>query len=156
MPPARPEIWVVACEYLAAHTVVSPAGDSVALVSEHPVLWEHTERVESLYVSGTATSPDAVVGALWAAHRERCGGWVPPDRFLNTSQPLADSFRGSGGLVAWSPAPITDAYAAVLRSHGLRPNARSFHEAKHLRGDLRALLIGESYFVGREFSASRL
>ena len=92
---------------------------------EHPLLWDYNGPCNTLYVSGAAPDPPALVDALQRAVATASYQWRALDRYLPGSnqanslalleQNLAD---GSGLLVEGAPGVIAQAISEICQEYG--------------------------------------
>lgn len=121
--------------------------DTVAYVSEHPLLLEYNEPHEYLHFSSAPARPEEIIGWLYLAYREVMGDWRPLSSVLNPSvgqgTSLAALLRGGWGMLASGPAPVLSALAAAVA-----PFMTVYHNpAYHPDGRCRMLLFDEAYVV---------
>lgn len=156
--------WRLTCEesvdYRFSHGCIA----DLELKSEHPVLWRFIKRQREIYFRGTVDSPHALIGAIAEAHAELVGNWLPLGTFLNPLVPIPELLAGGHGLFATGPEPLLDSYQSVLTASGLAVSGPSPRAPKYWNGrqwitdttNWRALILGDSYIVGRAFEAQRV
>jgi hypothetical protein len=139
-------------------------GDVRLLEADHVLIRQHTDPQQTLHFRGIPQSADATLGQLWASHRHEVLDWIPFERFLNSKAPLPDLLAGGYGLLADGPTFLIEAYARVLSSAGLSPNASEPRPAKWWNGRewlanppaLAAIELGESLVVAERFDEEHL
>jgi hypothetical protein len=157
------QMWEFVCGELRTYELRSTPISSVEFVAEHSLLIPYTTSSVSLNFVGRPASPSALVGELWEAHQEVTQGWIAFDAFLNAGLKTTDLLASGNGILATGPRPFLDRYAAVLTRHGLRVAWVGEGEPRQWRdgawgpekGDLRALVLDDSYIIGREWTDAR-
>ena len=93
--------------------------------TEHPLLWDYNGPWDTLYVSGPAPDPAALVEALQRAVSTASHQWRALDRYLfgrNRANSLAlleqNLADGSGLLLEGAPLVIAQAVTEVCQQHG--------------------------------------
>jgi len=115
------ERWRLECSAVADWRLEETLLDPIRLWTDHPLLWEGTLRRQELYFTGRPANPLAAAGALLECHLEKTWRYIPPERFFNPyAGALSELLEGGHGSIAIGPAPLIDAYAAVLEGHGSR------------------------------------
>lgn len=141
---------------LAARVPISRARRASAFRSSRT-----SDGETQLAFHGRPRDPVAVVGALWAAHREVVGTWIPFGQHLNVfdaNAPVTSLLETGGGVLAAGPRALLQAYADVLQSHGLETRFLGTYRlglGEPERPDVAVLLFGMSYVIGAGFSARR-
>jgi hypothetical protein len=148
------ERWEIRCERLHSHRISNDYGWPVLLLEDHPVLWPHQHGAAEAFFYGTPQSAEECVGALYAAHLRAVGEWIDFAKFFNAPKPLATMLKSGGGMLARGPSPLMEVYKGALQGLGLEVDIRLPRPDKV--PELRALIIGTSYFVGSGWSATRL
>jgi hypothetical protein len=121
--------------------------------NDHPVIDQHTESREGVYISKAPKSSDTVVGQLWAAHVKRVDDWISFDRYLNTELPLQALLDSGNALIASAPAFLASAYVEVLESNRCAPSRVPAGPAR--ASSARLVHFGDSYVVAARVEASR-
>ncbi|MFZ2490139.1 MAG: hypothetical protein WA208_01510 [Thermoanaerobaculia bacterium] len=121
--------------------------------SDHPVIDQHTESREGVYISKAPKSSDTVVGQLWAAHVRRVDDWISFDRYLNTEVLLQTLLESGNALIASAPAFLASAYLQVLESNRCAPSRVPAGPAR--ASSARLVHFGDSYVVAARVTASR-
>jgi len=141
------------------------ANGALAHGTEHPLLWDYNGPWNTLYVSGAAPDPPALVDALQRAVAIASHQWRALDRYLFGSNPanslalleqnLAD---GSGLVLEGAPVVIAQAVSQVCQQHGaatyslapLGPAPAPVTEP------FSVLFIGTCYVIARGFEVQEL
>lgn len=121
--------------------------------SEHPVIDQHTEPREGVYISKAPKDSDKVVGQLWAAHVKYVDDWISFDRYLNTELPLRTLLESGNALLASAPTFLASVYIEVLESNRCEPSRVPAGPARAASAQLAH--FGDSYVVASRISASR-
>jgi hypothetical protein len=168
---ADPETWTLRCENALAHSITSHCAGNLQLVRDHPSLWPFS-RYASAYFVGTPPDSEAAVGALYEAHREAVGSWIPFGNYLNDTpgpsgekilQP-SELLAGGYGLLAKGPAKLLEVYKDALSRLGVEVSISGFYapwinytpsEATYPTDDPWALLLDSSYVIGIGWSARK-
>ena len=131
----------------------------------HPLLWDYNGPWDTLYVSGAAPDPPALVEALQRTVATASHQWRALDRYLVGSnranslalleQNLAD---GSGLLLEGAPVVIAQAVSVVCQQHG----ATTYSMAPlgpapaPVTEHFSVLFIGACYVIARGFEVQEL
>ena len=127
---------------------VGSLADRITVCSNHPLLIEHEEPEDSLYISTSTREPEAVLEGLRELCEQHFGGWRPLVHYLNDLAPAGDLLRAGYGLLLRGPRRFVAAAAGQLADH--RINAQIHHGTA--RGTtLQVLELGRSYVVAEEF-----
>ena len=157
------QMWEFVCGDLRTYELRSSPISSVEFVAKHSLLIPYTTSEVSLNFVGRPASPSALVGELWEAHQDVTEGWFSFGAYLNGGLKTTDLLASGNGILATGPRPFLDRYAAVLKRHGLRVAWVGEREPLEWRdgawrpekGDLRALVLDDSYIIGREWTDAR-
>lgn len=133
--------------------------------TEHPLLWDYNGPWDTLYVSGPASDPAALVEALQSAVAAASHHWRALDRYLfgrNRANSLAllekNLADGSGLLLEGAPVVIAQAVSEVCQQYGaatyslapLGPGSSPITEP------FSVLFIGACYVIARGFEVQEL
>jgi hypothetical protein len=121
--------------------------------SEHPVIDQHCEPREGVYISRTPKDVDRIVGQLWAAHLKSADDWISFDRYLNRELPLRVLLESGSALLASAPTFLASVYIDVLESNRCEPSRVPAGPARAASAQLAH--FGDSYVVASQISASR-
>lgn len=133
--------------------------NELRLATEHPLLYEYTEKPAAVFFRGKPKNTDELVLDIAQAHASTFLGWRHFPQYLNTEQPLATLFNSGGGLVGQMPSSLAERIVTVLEKHGLEHKV--MHGEPHAKPplpdqQLAVLLIGESYFVSFAFAVDEM
>ena len=151
------------------HQIGDANGGGVGLVddAQHPGLIAHTEPRETLHFEAPpGIDTDAVMGALFLAHRRAFDDWIAFDRYLDFNRyaserpPPEELLRADGTLVT-GPRSLVACYRAVLDERGYSTRATSapppsWWDGERWRTDLTPLAMlhfGNSWVVAQRFDA---
>jgi hypothetical protein len=153
----------VRCEDVLAYAIRDEAASSLALTSDHPLLWRFTHDSASAFFYGTPPDTYAAMGALYEAHRNAVGDWFSLETHLNDGIELRKLLSGGNGLLAEGPLPLLTVYKDVLSRYGVEVEIRGPYPPggtmsppsvqSRLRSETKALLIGDSYIIGVGWTA---
>ncbi len=138
----------IACTGVREMALTEWVVDSLAFLTEHPLLLEYNSPHEYLHFSSTPACPEEVIGRMYLAHQQVVGDWWPLSRVLNPSVgqaglTLPTLLRAGRGMLAHGPSPVISALAeAVAPLMDVYRNP-----AYHPVGEYRVLLFGEAYVV---------
>lgn len=121
---------------------------SIVLVDDHPLLMDYTEPGCALYIAGERSERRGIVARIEQVIHDATQGW----RALRDYRHLAavhDLVRDGYGLFMNGPQPLCQAVAEVLEAADLRC---SMLAGAAPRTENRALILGESYVIAREFA----
>lgn len=121
--------------------------------SKHPVIEQHTQSREGVYISKPPDDPDKVVGQLWAAHVERVDDWISFDTYINSELPLRKLLESGNALVASAPAFLASIYVQVFESNRCGPSRVPAGPARAASAQMAH--FGDSYIVASLIAASR-
>jgi hypothetical protein len=156
------QVWQVHCTGVQQFHIQDRWVDTIDEATEHPLLWPFTDPLVTIYFRGPASTPLAIVGALYERHRELTGDWIPFHHYLNRYPGgLSALLQTSAGEFASGPAKIIDAYAEVLAQHGVRSSrlqrgpAKIWNEQPSVAPpSLQVLLLNQSFVIAEDFSAT--
>jgi len=129
---------------------VEPSFDFAALVADHPVLLDHSEATDALFISTPAPDPDAVLGDLAALVASHFGGWRPLASYLNPGYPPRKILSDGSGMLLRGPRSLVAASTTLLVDRGIRVDEPSRGQA--LPGHPEALILGRNFIIARTFS----
>lgn len=134
----------------------------LALVSEHPLLMQYTEKASALFFRGMPRNVHELVLDIAQTHAQVFQGWRHFPEYLNVDKPLSTLLSSGGGLLGQMPASLAQALAPVLQHHGLETNilygeSHTGQAQGPLKEQaLKALIIGDSYFISYMFSIEEM
>ncbi len=151
--------WTVEARAMRQYRITEPHGNLCLYEDGHVLARQYTDTWQDLYYRGVPQSPAGVVGRLLIAHTAIAGTWIPFEQYLNINGKIEDFLTGGFGRLADGPSFLIEAYANVLQSEGMKPNALAPRVAKKWNGErwidsktpLATLVIGNSFFVAEMF-----
>jgi hypothetical protein len=156
--------WHVRCEEVREFLISDVNGGGLNFFEEsHIALRLISEDRASLYFTGKAPDPFAIIGALYHLHRDVCDDWKPFDAYLNRPADLPELLADGYGLLASGPVFLMEKYAEIVQRVGLRTSITDRSPAKYWDGAdwikqaeyLKLLHLGESYIIAERFNAQR-
>jgi hypothetical protein len=140
-------------------------GESIEILTDHPVLWKYSDFQAELYFSGVCEHPDRLFYQMYQVHYALYQGLVPFEAFLNTND-FGRFFQLPGGLLAKGPRKLLQAYAPFLEEAGLKWSITNERKASYWDGashqperdDLQILRIDQTttYIVAEGFNFTAL
>ena len=161
---SEPKNWKVSCGRVLAHNLCYGTALFLTVTDNHPLLWQFQEESASAYFSGVPSHVQAAVGALYEAHVNAVGLWIPFSSHLN-ALPLSKLLATGNGLLARGPVGLLQLYRDTLEPFGTRINICSPYQPQIREGDhwltldphgVKVLLIGSSYVIGSEWTAYKV
>ncbi len=145
----------ITCSGVREMNLTERVVDSLAFLTEHPLLLEYNSPYEYLHFSSAPASPEEAVGRMYLAHQDLVGDWRPLRRVLNqgigqAGLTLPDHLRSGWGMLAHGPSPVicalAEAVAPLMRvyrnpEHHLNAGYRDVNEG------FRALLFDDAYVI---------
>lgn len=132
---------------------------NVELTTDHLLLHEYTTKPTAVFFRGQPDNVDSLALDIAQAHATTFEGWRHFPQYLNVAQPLATLLSSGGGLLGQMPEPFANRLLPVLEHHGLEHKVTqdtayiNVHDNPGLlQSTLKALLIGDSYFISYAFS----
>ena len=136
-------------------------------VTEHPLLWNYNGPCDTVYLSGPAPDPPALIEALYQAVDIASDHWRTLNCYLlgfSRAGALAQLERnltdGSGLLVQGAPVPLVKAVVAVCQQHGTPTYTLSLtmprSEPAPVAAPFSVLFIGACYVIARDFRVQEL
>ena len=161
-PPHEPN-WRVTCSDRWKFWVEDDVHDIFVYEVEDPTALQFTDEQKSLFFSAPPNDVDVVLVELWEAHSSVSGREIPFARYFNGEIPIRSLLTGYGQL-GTGPAFLLDAYARVLRKHGMHPSLLSNgHLARWENGQhrnapalLRLACLGGAVLLAASFESERI
>ncbi len=155
------QLWEIEINGLKKeHLDISECSD-INFSTESNLLYQFTDRTTSLYFNGKAPDPHKLLADIYQCHRLNFSYWLDIEEFLNTNSQdptsLNNLCKSSFGLFASGPKKYLDKYFKVLLDHQMNPHYQSDYDPiyKDFDKPLGILFIGNSYFIGQNFSLIR-
>jgi hypothetical protein len=120
-----------------------------SLVTEHPLLHEHEEPEDSLFISSPAADPDRALLDLDCLCQEQFRGWRPAIRYLNPGYPARRILTEGSGMLLRGPRSFVEGAADVLARAGIR--VAKPDRGKHRGRTPCALLLGRNFVIAESF-----
>lgn len=137
--------------------------EHMALVDDHPLLYQYNKTPVALFVRGNPTDINAVILDIAQAHSEVFGLWRRFPEYMNIEKPLYTLFEEGGGLLGQMPKPLAEKLVAVMDKHGLETkliegeNPANKNKNPMVKNqNIQALFIGASYFISYAFSIEEM
>lgn len=80
--------------------------DRASLMTEHPILLDHQEPFDSLFISSRVYDPDVVLEELESIAEEHFHKWRPLTRYLNSAYPPRQLLLDGFGLLLKRQDPL--------------------------------------------------
>ena len=133
--------------------------NQVALVDDHPLLYEYVERPTAVFFKGAVANPDGITLDIAQAHATTFAHWRRFPEYLNVQQPLQTLFASGGGLIGQMPESLAVQIIKVLEHYGLEhktahgtPYIQAHDNPALVQQTPQVLTLGASYFVGYAFA----
>lgn len=133
--------------------------DQVLLETDHPLLYQYTEKPTALFFRGEVENADALTVDLLQAYASTFGPWRQFPDYMNTDQSLQSLLESGGGLLGQMPASLADNLQKVLAHHQLEtkitqgtPHVEAIRTPALPDQPLSVLVFGTSYFVSYAFA----
>lgn len=121
------------------------------------MLWEYTDNIASLYFNGKSETPDELLADIYRLHRREFGQEFEIEKYLNNCIDFSSLCHSDFGLFAKGPKKILDLYFLCLEKHKMIPYYYDYEILENtLNSDLVILILGSSYFIGRDFKFKKL
>jgi hypothetical protein len=119
------------------------------IYTDHFLLWEYTDYYTELYYKGQVDNPEKLFRDLYKTY---VGNFDDNFKFgfgINAPNGMLKLCTDDIGLFARGPKRLLAEYEKCLIGHGIKTNY--VNEIKPEAKDLKLLLFGDSYFIGKEF-----
>ncbi len=145
---------------LEAYKIVKTECIFIDLKNEHPILWHFNTTHGDLYFSGEVPNAKAVLADLYKVNDRVFGGLLPIDSWFNGGTDVLSVLGSHSGLLASGSVNILDCYSDVLIKHNVTHsivvgNGPGYKDGAKLSTQ-QVLLLGDCYFVGKEFDFFRI
>ena len=125
------------------------AFDSATLISKHPLLHDHQEPRDALFISSPSCDPEALLAELRALCADLFARWRSLDRYLNPDYSALRMLAEGHGMLLHGPRTFVEACSTVLRGAGVRVDQPTRGAAP--RAPTHLLLLGRSLVVAESF-----
>jgi hypothetical protein len=152
------QLWELAIWELKKEKIELQWTNQIKFFQEHYLLWEFTERQTSLYFNGKTENPAELLTDIFRLHRQQFGHWYEVEKYLNNCLDLYALCKANIGLFARGPKRVLEEYYAILEKYNKNPHFHSDYnpEYENYEKPLGLLIIGESFFIGEEFSFKKI
>ncbi len=120
-----------------------------AIYSEHPLLIELKDGWGELYYKGKTENAEKLFIDLYKLFEKSYWKSLGFGFKINAPEGMLNLCTYEAGLFACGPKSILSEYAACLNENNIKTSLIGEYEAWN--DDLKVLIIGESYFVAKEF-----
>ena len=120
-----------------------------SVVAEHPVLRDHTEPEDALYISSGIDKSDKMIDRLEAACSVHFDEWRDIKSYLNPDYPAAALLTEGHGMLMRAPRSFIRISAKMLVLGGVRVDSPSLGPDIAVRPS--ALILGASFVVAEQF-----
>lgn len=152
------QLWELQIDGLRDQKIVVDWANNLEFYSDHFLLWEFSRNHTSLYFKRKANNPDKFIADIFKTHRAVFEKWFDVEKYISSF--LFGLCNESNGLFANGPKEILDYYYRVLKRNNTEPYYYGSTEPKKWDGeqwvvedkDLKLLIMGDSYFVGKKFT----
>jgi hypothetical protein len=162
--------WSVRCEGVLENRICFGYTDSIALLSDNPLLLLHRGIHAELFFNGVPKQVECLLGDLAATHEAIAKDTFPMSRLIKNG---LSSFLAPGrspstremllwhfGKLAEGPVAFLEPYRAVLERHGVRASLVTHQprseSTKETRESLSLLVTDSSYVVASKFQFTEL
>lgn len=135
------------------HRLIGADCSEPVVTSKHPVLLNHMEPWQALYLSGAARDSEGVLEHLAAEVANLVAPWRSSDEYLNHQSSPEGLLESGSGLLLRAPESIARAAHRVLSSHGISHTVLTEHTPQE---PMKALIAGSSFVIARDFRIERL
>ena len=123
------------------------------IYSDHFLLYDLTDDYVELYFNGNTENPEKLFCDLYKSHTVNYDNNLEFGYGINAPNGMLKLCTNDCGLFARGARRILAEYERCLKSHGIRTNY--LNEVTSEDKDLKLLIFGESYFIGKDFKFSR-
>ncbi len=158
--------WVIDCEDVRDVRICDRTFYDLCFeTGDHPVLLPFNAPPAQLHFSGKAKNVSALAYQLIEAHRSIVEDWFDCMHFFNRGPgTLGSLLEGGHGLLADGPEPLMNAYADVVRNHGVGVSSLPSGRPLWWNGEywerecepLAALVFDRSYVISPAITARRV
>jgi hypothetical protein len=125
--------------------------ESIAVFAEHPVLLDHNEPEEAIYISAPAIEPERVLLDLHAEALAFFQGWRQIEHYLNPDFPPAKVLADGSGMLMRVPVPFAGVCKRVLAQAGARVDRPMPGKSTTSAARAVALVLGQNFVVAASF-----
>jgi hypothetical protein len=149
------QIWEIRIQAIEKHQITISWAKEFLFYSDHLLLTEYHENYAELYFIGRTNQSDEISIEIYRSLIE-LGDKKAIAPYVYSPQSLNLLCNQDHGLFARGPKNILEIYATILSNYNLKTSLISEIEASSSNKELKLLIIGESYFVGRDFIFTKL
>lgn len=121
--------------------------------SDHFLLYEYTDVFTELYYYGKSKNQEKLFLDLYRSHLKNYYDNLPFAYGINESMDIFKLCKDKSGMFARGPKKILTQYQKCLATHGI--NSNFVGETLRYDPNLKLLVFGESYFIGKDFIFTR-
>jgi hypothetical protein len=132
------------------------SGKYFQFYDDHFLLFEFHDVHTELYIKNGSKNAEALFGDLYLNHQKYFGNFLPLGHTLGASYAMICSHGDNFGLFGRGPKKILDVYFDCLKRAGTEPYFVAQYGPKVEDLDLKLLIIGGCYFVGKAFSFTKV
>lgn len=152
------QLWELQIDGLRDQRISIDWANNLEFYSLHFLLWEFSRNHTSLYFKRKADNPNKLIADIFKTHRAVFGKWFDVEKYVSSF--LFGLCNESNGLFANGPKEILEYCYRVLERNNAEPYYYGSSEPKRWNGeqwviedkDLKLLIMGDSYFIGRNFT----
>jgi len=133
--------------------------EQVEIKHQHPLLYQYNSPAAAVFFKGQPNDVNDLTLDIAQTHASMFGQWRHFPLYLNVEQPLVSLLQSGGGLLGQMPKPFADELVTLLEKQGLETKVmlgKAEAEKHSSVGELKALLLGESYIIAYDFSFDEL
>ncbi len=128
----------------------NPTYNEVLLLKQHPLLFDHNQKMQTLMVSMPPSDPEHTARLLDTKIREYTKQWRTLADYANID-PM-QLLQGGHGVLMTAPELLCKELLPILNEAGTRPYYLPGQSSNGGEPHQRLLLLGKSYVIAREFS----
>jgi hypothetical protein len=119
------------------------------LATQHPLLVDHQEAIDSLFISSPVGDPEDVLRELESLAEKHFQKWRSITRYLNSEYPPRQLLFEGSGLLLRAPRSFADICASLLRRKGVRVDLLSGGQKRAI--PVETLILGSNFVVSEQF-----
>ncbi|MGE5448964.1 MAG: hypothetical protein ACM3PR_11415 [Bacteroidales bacterium] len=147
------QLWQVNIIDIKKEIIRLEWASNLEIYSDHFLLYDYIDSFTELYFNGNAINPEKLFIDLYSKHINLYGNKLDFGTYLNNQEGIFKLCTYDNGLFARGPKKILEQYENCLKMHGIKTNYIGNQECEDM--NLKLLIFGNSYFIGKEFSFKR-